>query len=161
HLAVGVDAIDGLDVDLPRFITDITWVGEVDAALAVDADVVGAVEAFAHPPVGQDADGAVLLGDGDAAIAALVGALAGHETPLRIEVETVGPAARVAVLRRPATGGIVLHDAIADVREVDAAARTVGRTLGELALAPQLFEFGVGRHDRVVLPVGGDPQDRQ
>src|SRR5262249_61815311 len=116
--AVLVDAVDALGVDLARLAADVARVGEVDAALEVDGQVVGAVEPLALPLVREGADLAVPVGDLDAAIAAAHGAFAGDEPALRIEVEPVGPAARLAKLAGFAAGRVVLPDAIADVPEV-------------------------------------------
>ena len=90
----------------------------------------------------------------DAAVAAGVGPFAGDEPALRVEVEPVGPAARVAELGRLAGLRVELHDAVADVGEVDAAVGAVGRPFGELALAPELFELGPVRDDGVVVCAG-------
>src|SRR5205814_10518560 len=134
-------AVDALGVELPRIGADMARVGEVAEAPGVDSHVIGAVEALALPAVGERANPAVLLGNADAAVAAGVRSLAGNEPALRITVEAVGPAAWLAVDGRLAGGRVIAHDAIADVTEIDPAARTVDRALGERALAPHLLNL--------------------
>src|SRR5205823_7574141 len=114
----------------------VAGVGEVNAALRVDGQVVGAVEPLALPAVGEHADGAVFFGNGDAAIAARIRPLGRDETSLRVEVEPVRAAAGLAVDGRATGARVVGHDSVADVREVNTAVRPVGRSLGEAAVAP-------------------------
>ena len=65
HLAVGVDAVDPLDgaalvvADFHAVAGAVARIGEVDAALRVDGQVVGRVVALAVVAVGQDGDLAV------------------------------------------------------------------------------------------------------
>src|SRR5205823_6733093 len=86
---------------------------------------------------------AIDVGDGDAPIAAGVRPLRGDESALVIEVEPIGPAAGFMKLGGLAGARIELHDAIADVREVDAAIGAISRPFGELAVGPERFELRV------------------
>src|SRR5262249_48716203 len=80
-LSRAVEAIDGLDVHLQvAAVGPVAWVSEPDAAIAIDAAVVGAVVALAVVPVGQHRDGAGLhVGADDAAAQALLAALTTDE----------------------------------------------------------------------------------
>jgi hypothetical protein len=64
----------------------VAGVGEVDAAAGVDGEVVGGVVAVAVVAVGEDGEGAVFFGAGDAA----VGGFADDEAALVVEQEAVG-----------------------------------------------------------------------
>src|SRR5207247_409206 len=90
-LAVGVDTINALDGfafavdDFHAFAVAVLWIGKVNAALRIDGDIVGLVVAFSLEAVGEDGDGAVELGSGDAP----QHRLAGQEAALGIEKEAI------------------------------------------------------------------------
>jgi hypothetical protein len=111
------------------------------------------------PLVGEDGDRAVLLGARDAPLAAGVRAFAGHEPALRIELESVGAAAGLAMLGGRHGLGVELHDAVADVAEVDAVIRSVGGSFGELTVAPEFFELGARRGERIAGVCGGGGEE--
>ena len=66
-------------------------VGEVDAAVGLDDDVVGPVELAALKAVGDDGEAAVELQPGDAAAVVL----AGDEPALQVAGQTVGAVGRL------------------------------------------------------------------
>ena len=87
HRAVRVEAVDALHRlavligDLHAFAVAVLRVGEVDAPLRVDGNVVGLVVAFALIALGEDGDRAVGLGARDAAL----GRLTGKKSALGVE----------------------------------------------------------------------------
>src|SRR5262249_52551814 len=92
-LARVVDAIDGFDVHLQvGAVGAVARAGEPDAALAIDAAIVGAVVALAVVSVGQHRDFAGFhVGADDAAAArALLPALTADEPALGVEAVAVG-----------------------------------------------------------------------
>ena len=60
HVAVGDDEKHGFEVQLARLVAHVPRIGEIDVALAVDRQVVGAVEPLAVELVGQRLHRAVL-----------------------------------------------------------------------------------------------------
>ena len=96
HLAVRVEPIDRLDRLLDRLLAQVTRIGEVDAALLVDREVVGRVERLALVEAAQDVALAGLhVGLGQAP-AAEVGALGNDQVALGVELDAVRHAARRA-----------------------------------------------------------------
>src|SRR5262249_45680003 len=89
HLVAGVDTIDGPVLQLARLGTEVTRIGEVDAAATVDGEIVGGVEMLAHITVGED--GALATFDVPArdAAATLVGTLASNQIALGVELQAV------------------------------------------------------------------------
>ena len=78
-----IDASWQLRFGDPAFIVEhysVAGIGEPDAAVRMDHDVVGRAEPFAFETVHQDSDRAVVFGAGDAA----AGVLAGYEPTLAI-----------------------------------------------------------------------------
>ena len=75
------------------------------------------------------------------------------EPTLRVELQPVRPPARVAKRGRLAGLRVELHDAVADVGEVNAPVRPFGRPLGELPFRPELFELRALRDRPLELPV--------
>src|SRR6185369_16876467 len=88
--AVGVDAVDAFLVQLQVLALRIAGVGEVDAALAVDGEVVGTVETLALIAVGEDGAPPVLLDARDAPAAGAAVAFAGDQQAVAVEGQTVG-----------------------------------------------------------------------
>ena len=81
--AVQVNAIDAGEGDFPQFLGKAqVGVGEVDDAVAAADDIVGFVEAFAVPAVG---DGGYIAGGVHTGEAAVVGALAHQQVALPVE----------------------------------------------------------------------------
>src|SRR5207244_320953 len=111
---------------------------------------VGTVEALAVPALREYAHGAVFFGDGDTPIAPGVSPLGRDQSALRIKIETVRPAARLAIDGRLAGGRAIAHDPIADIAEINAKLRPARRPLGELTFAPQLFQLGPGWNDGIL-----------
>src|SRR5207249_5013004 len=107
------------------------------------------VEAFSLPALGQDSHRAVFFSYGDAPIATGISPLGRDEPALRIEIQAIGPAARLAVDRGLAGGRAIAHDPIADVAEIDAKPRPTRRPLGELPLDPQLLQLRPDRNDGI------------
>src|SRR5262249_62357652 len=121
HL-VPVDAVDRLDVHFQvAAVGAVTRVGEPDAALAIDADVVGTVVALALELVRQHRDLARLhipANDAPPAAGTVLGAFAADEAALSVEGVAVGPAA-VGAEDGDSAFGRHLEDAVAgDVAEV-------------------------------------------
>src|SRR5260221_3552403 len=124
-------------------------IGEPDAAIRLDDDIVGRVEPLAAVVVGEHGDAAVRLGAGDAARAVL----AGDEAALAV--------ARIAVavvrgLPEDAHAGTLdeLHDAV--VRDVapqeSIAVGEIDRPFGPQHAAMQLLEPGIAqRHGAKAL----------
>ncbi len=80
-------------------------VGEVDGAVGADDEVVGGGEVFALEVVGEDGDGAVFFGAGDA----LGGLFAGDEAALRIAGVSVGGVGGGAEFDEAGGGGPFPH----------------------------------------------------
>src|SRR5437773_12376600 len=103
--------------------TDIARIGEIHSTMRIDGQIVGTVEAFSLPALGQDSHRAVFFSDGDAPIATGIGPLGRNEPALRIKIQAIGPAARLAIDHRLARRRAIAHDAVADVAEIDAKPR--------------------------------------
>ncbi len=95
-VALEADQEDSLEIELARLGADVARVGDVHAALAIDGDVVGAVEPLVVVVVGERANRAVAVGDRDAAAAAGVGPLGDDQAAASVEDHAVGAAARLA-----------------------------------------------------------------
>ncbi len=131
-LLLGGDALVVADDPVRR-------VGEPDGAVGADHHVVGAVEPPALPAVGDDRDGAVVLGAGDAPVALL----AGDHPAFAVERVAVGVAGRLPE-RAHGAGHLVpaQHPLVGDVapdqeaagREVDRALRPAGAGVEDLDL---------------------------
>src|SRR5207249_10142297 len=150
HLArLRVNAVDCLlDLQLalvPRVVRQaaVAGIGEPDAAVGVDRAVVGRIEPFALPPVGEHGDLARVLVAHDAPVAVLERNL----PALPVERVAVGVAGRiaehadVAVLVQPAELDVV-RDVAPDQVPADAAPR---RTLGPEHAGVQALDRRVGR----------------
>lgn len=157
--AIGSDAVDAEDVDFAGRVIlalgkSVGWVGEVDAAVGVDGEVVGAVEALAVEVVGEGAFAAAFGEDGDAAVAVF----AAEKSALLVEVEAVGTAfASVVTEASEAGGGHVDGEAVLFVPLEDFVFGDVGEEEAIVLLVPD-GSFGpveAGGED-FDLGVGGD-----
>ena len=135
--AVGVDAVDALLVQLEVLALRIARVGEVDAALAVDGEVVGAVEPLALIAVGEDGAPAVLLDAGHAPAARAAVAFAGDEQAVAVEGEAVGGGGVRPVHRDRSPASELQRAVRGDVLEEQVAVRMPGRPLAELRGRPR------------------------
>ena len=119
-------------------------IGEPDAAVGMDHDVVGRVQALAFELVGDDGDGAVVFVADDAAAAVLAGKLAAFEIE-RVAVAVAGGIAEggdAAILFDPA------HlDVVGDVAPDEVAADAVPRrALGPERAGVEALDGGVADH---------------
>ena len=95
-VALAADQENSLEIELARLVADVARVGDIDPAVAIDGDVVGAVEPLVVVVVGQRANGSIALGDRDPPAAASVGPLGDDQPAALVENHAVGPAARLA-----------------------------------------------------------------
>src|SRR5207249_5147844 len=73
---------------LHRVAISVTWVGEVDAALRIDGEVIRRIEFVSFVLIGQNGDAPIGLGPRDAPVAPF----ADQQPSLRIEEQPAGPA---------------------------------------------------------------------
>ena len=141
-LAVRRQIVDVLAVLLHAFATAVARVGEVDAALGVDPQVVGTVEPLAFVLVRQHGDFALGRDGYEPAVATL----AGQQVAVLVEVQPIGPAgilqerAELAVRDGPLENAVV-----GNIPEVDVALGVRRRPLGELEIPGQLLDLSSGR----------------
>src|SRR4029453_9797101 len=146
--ALGIDAIDeasGLlvlrQVALIVGIDAVARIGEPDAAVGLDDDVVRAVEALAVEFVRERDDGAVDLRARDAPVAVL----AGDEAALTVDGVAVGIPRGLAEDGNRAVAGVEpQHPIVGDVGPDEIlAGREIGRPFGPAAAGVELGDFGV------------------
>ena len=127
-------------------------VGEIDAAVGADDNVVRPVESAALKAVGDDGDAAVRFLAGDAAAVVL----AGDESSLQVAGQAVGAIGRFEK-QRNAASRLVLHaTVVVDVAEQEVAAllppqRSLGRALSPTEAIGEVLDRLRGRNDLLEL----------
>ena len=152
HRAIGRDAMDAVEVDLPllRWQTQ-AGVGEVDASVGAAHHVVGAVQPLALPAVGDDGDRPVGFPAGHLPVVPVA-----HDDPaLQVESQPVCAAAVLPYHLGLAAGHQAIDDVDAVVHEQQVAVRMPQRPFGKREPGGQALCL-VGFND-VIQAIRHDP----
>ena len=147
-VALRSDQENPLEIEIARLVADVAGVGDIDPSLAIDGDIVGAVEPLAI--VSRSAS--VRTVPSRSVIETrrpppVLAPSATIEPAAAIEDQPVGPAARLAEDRRLAALGVEPEDPVADVGEQDRAVLVQRPAFGELPFAEDLLQLRPGRDD--------------
>ena len=145
HRAVGRDAVDAVEVDLPLLRRQPqARVGEVDAAVGAAHHVVGPVQPLPLPAIGDDGDGAVVLPAGHLPVVPVA-----HDDPaLQVKGQPVGAAAVLSHHLRLAARHQAIDDVDAVVHEQQIAVGVPQGAFGKREPGGQSFRF-LGFYDLI------------
>ena len=120
----------------------VAGIGEPDAPIGMDDDIVGRIQTLALEPVQQHSDGSVVLGAGDTAAEML----AGDQATLAVSRVAIAVIRGLTEYAGLARGFVPLHDAVVgDVaEEQETAVAEVDRTLGPARTRPKSLDYRVG-----------------